>query len=406
MSSPLYISDTVGSIDDRIRLFLDGDEIKISESWNSMDSVMEVPCAWSMRLGWGGVAKDILKRYQKGSAFLLYVGSALQMTGRLDALRADQPAGGALALELSGRDAMAPLNDTHIVSQQSFNDLTYFGLVSKAIAACPGIAGTSIEFSNAANRQIKAGTKISEVAPLRTAEQVLQEEAGSPTGGSVTGGQTKTVQAKVGESWLRFLRRYLDRAGLFLWAASDGTFVLSEPNGKQPPVYRIVRQRGEPTKTGDVVGMAFQDDVTHRHSEAVIFGRGAGRKHGPVKAKGSFSDQEMIDLGYEQPIAFKDANTHSDAEAAFFARRKLAEERRAGYRLEYTIAGLRLPLSDGSGSWAVVTPDTTVQVDDLELGISSTFYIDSVRRTRSPATLSTIRLMRLGDLVFGSDETE
>lgn len=397
-----YLSDTVGGLDDHIRLVIRGDEIKISESWTVTESVMEVPCAWSVRLGWGGVARDIISRYKKGDPFELYIGDDLQMTGRLDAIRASQEPGGALTLELGGRDSIAPLVTTSVTAQQSFKDLTYFDLVRRAVDACPAIAGRPIEFSNAANRQIKAGVKVLEVAAVRTAEQVLQEGVGF-----VTGTVTQELQAKVSESWIHFLRRYLDRAGLFLWSAADGTFILSEPNGKQSATYRLVRQRGDPTKTGDVIAVSYQDDAARRHSEAVVYGRGGGRKSGPVKAKGSFVDQEMVDLGFDQPIAFKDANVHTDQEAAFFARRKLAEERREGWRLEYTIAGLRLPTVAGpQGTWGVVTPDTVVNVNDLELGIAGDFYVDSVQRARSPQTTAKIRLMRLGDLIFGSDETE
>lgn len=397
----LYISDTIGSRDDRIRLILNGDEILIAESWDHVDGIMEQPTAWSMRLGWGDIAAAILRKYKKGQTFQIYVGDALQGTGRIDKLGASQPPGEAATVTIGGRDMLARLHDAGVIAQQSFKDVTYLELVTRALEAV-GFKSPKIAASNAANRQVKAGVPVTQVAAPRTVDQVLQEGVGF-----VTGVVTQELQAKVSETWHQFIRRYLDRAGLFLWCAADGTFVLSEPNGKQAPLYQIIRRRGDPNKQANVLGMDFEDDATQRHTEAIIYGRGGGKRHGPAKAKGSFSDDEMLALGYDQPIAFKDANVHNDQEAAFFARRKLAEERRSGYRLIYTLSGLRLPTLASSGTaWAVVTPDTVVSVDDEELGIKGDFYIESVRRQRSPQTTTTVRLMRLIDLVFGSDEND
>ena len=70
--------------------------------------------------------------------------------------------------------------------------------------------------------------------------------------------------------------------------------------------------------------------------------------------------------------------------------------------LSYTLAGHTTPRIGGRDRvvWAV---DTVVEVDDQELGIAGTFWIEAVEFSRGPETNTTITLMRPGDLVFGGE---
>jgi hypothetical protein len=57
------------------------------------------------------------------------------------------------------------------------------------------------------------------------------------------------------------------------------------------------------------------------------------------------------------------------------------------------------------GGRAVWAPDTIVEVNDELLGITGTFWVAQVTHMRNPKSTSLIELMRLGDLVFGTDES-
>lgn len=409
--APTFVSDEIGADADSVFIVLGGDKIVINTGWQHTESILAQPSVWTLRMGWGRVAAEILAKYPKRTPFELYVGGVLQGTGRTDRPGAEQSPGGATEVTMSGRDALAPMHDTYVhaslpVSVGKYPDLVWFALQKCGLAPKGPIDPKILASDNAANRDIKAGVPIRAIAPHQTVQQILDDfgEVG-PNAGTVH----SVPQCKVGETWLRFVRRHIDRAGLFLWAAADGTFVLAAPDANQPPSYSIVRGTGEARPGGNVVACSFSDDGTHRHTEAIVYGKGGGKAVGRLKAKGSFVDQEMIDAGYtNQPIVFRDVHTKSNVEAALFARRKLAEERRAGYRLEYTISGLTLPyLPTGGANRAVVTVDTVVSVDDRELGIQGDFYVETVTRSRSPQTTAKIRLMRTQDLLFGGvSETE
>jgi prophage tail gpP-like protein len=402
-----YVSDTTGDINDRVRLVLDGSEVLIAESWDTVDSVLSQPSAWSLELGQGNVVSELLKKYPPHTPYELFIGNAQQFTGRIDARGAAQPPGGGTTVRFRGRDALAPLESSDIKAELSIEDPTYPRIVWKALQAV-GIARMDdpeppppdgnpenlLKYTNVANRSVKAGVKVVEILPVVTVTEFLAGKLG--IGGESTG----QCRGKVGTTWHSFIRHYLDRAGLFLWAAADGTFVLSAPNINQKPVYEIVRRRN--VDFSNVVGMSFDDDTAHRHSDYTIYSHGGGKKHGASKAKGSFTDSEMVDYGFDYPGCLKDSFVQSADEAAYLARRKLSEQRRSSWKLTYTVRGSTLPVYKGAnGARAVVTTDTIVHVDDEELGIVDDLYIESVRRRRGPGTTTEIRLMRREDAVFG-----
>lgn len=401
---PQYVSDTTGGIQDRIRLVLGGDEVVIAEAWDVQESVLSQPCAWAIETGWGDVAADLLKRYPPNTPFQLYVADAKQYTGKLDSRGAHQPPGSGTTIRFRGRDALGPLESSDVVAELDIAGATYPRIVWKALQLVglapkeqadpppPNTPGAILQYSNAANRSIKSGVKIAEILPVIVVEEFLAGEL------SIGGESSGQCRAKVGQSWHAFVRHYLDRAGLFLWADADGNFILSAPNVNQKAAYQIVRRRGR--NKSNVVAMSFEDDTSRRHTDYTIYSRGGGKKHGAAKAKGSFVDSEMVDYGFSYPGCIRDSFVQSSAEAAYLARRKLAEERRSGWKLSYVISGNRLQVYGGSET-AIVTTDTIVHVDDEELGLDGDFYVESIRRRRGPQTTTEIHLMRKEDIIFG-----
>lgn len=403
-----YLSDDFG-VADQVRLELGGDTLLIADTWNIRESILSQPAQWTVSGGHGDVAAEMIKKYPKRTPFKLYIGDVLQFQGRTDGPGASQPAGGAMTVRFRGRDGLAPIHDSYVKAVTGINIATYAQLVWYALGAVGIVAPGSaidpnvLQTDNAANRQIKAGVPVTQILPHRTVQQIL-DDAGLV--GPNVGVCHTAPQAKLNETWHQFLRRYLDRAGLMLWAVAGGGFMLSAPDADQAPTYQLLRRTGDPTTGGNIVATDYDDDATHRHSEAIIYGRGGGKILGRVKAKGNFQDDEMVAAGYQQPIVFRDAHVSSSAEASYFARRKIAEERRAGWRLEYTVSGHTLPIVGSTTTRAVITPDTVVQVQDDELGDVATgnFYIEGVERMRGPQTTTRIRLMRTTDLVFGGPD--
>lgn len=419
MSNPVPTSLTqgLGGTDDSVQLRINTQQILNAERWTVHEGILSQPAGFTITVGDGGTASSWLGSFQPGPNYeiQLYVGGALQQSGYLDSVGASQVENGATTVTLKGRDSLAPLQDTYVdgviaANVATYPQLAWFALQKCGLAPSGPIDPNILQTDNSANRNFKCGVPIQVSGPLLTIQQILDGQGlpSNPTAGQVVA----PPQAHLHETWHQFLRRHLDRAGLFFWAANDGSFVLSAPNANQQPTYLLRRKRGV---SGDallanVLSMNFQDDRTHRHSECIVYGKGGGKSFGRVKSRGDFQDQEMIDSGYaHQPVVFRDANCHSTQEAVYFARRKLAQERRAGWTLEYTVSGHTLPLATktsgaGGPQRAVLTPDTVVQVDDEELGIQGNLYLESLERSRGAATTTKIKLMRPQDLVFGPED--
>ena len=378
-----FANTSDGEVDDFIRLSLGGSEVKIAESYDITSSYLSQPSQFSLRLGSADIAADIINAARPNTRFQLQVGKYPQMTGTVDGFDVDSSHSGT-TVAIHGRDVSAPLHDAYVDAETSFTDATYLALTAKVLKRA-GITA-NVYGDNDSNRQIMTSTTV------RT--------AGKPS----TGGQVShQVHAKLGERWLHFLRRHLDRAGLFITATAEGDFVLSRPNSKQPALARIVRKRGQPSEASNVTRARWRVDTSHRYSEVQIYSRAGGKKFGRGKFLSGFDDPAMAAYGITRPLVLRDKQCTNATEAEFMARRYIAQAGREGVRLEYTLRGHSAPSLISGGGRAVWAIDTMVEVDDDELGIHEPYWVESVHFNRPPTT-TTISLVRVADLVFGADE--
>lgn len=383
--------DVTGDLDDRVSLELNGKDAPILESYEVEKSILTQPARLRARIGWGGVTRDLLDVLPPNLPIRVFIGDVPCFIGALDGWEATDDAG-ATQIDLRARDNLAPLHDAFIEAELAVKNLTYAQLVEKALGETVG--DFTLFFTNESNRTLTAGTTIRQT----TAPTVDPQQA-------VTGPVQRVLQAHIGERWYEYVKRQLDHAGLFLWSAGDGSFILSTPNSSQAPTYRILRRRGQTRNEVNVLRAALRNDTSGRYTEAVIHGRGGGRKFGRSHTQGTFTDDEMLRFGFKRPLVLRDINVTNNEQAAFYARRKLAETRRAGFSLMYTVAGHTIPSAIRTSERAVWIPDTIVNVTDEEYGIEEDFWIERcVYRRSSAGTTTELTLMRPADLVFANPE--
>lgn len=396
------VNAETGEVDDRVRIRLGADDdVRICESYDVRVGVFNQPTQFTIQLGHADIAANLINRWPPNTSFELYIGDVLQQTGKTDG-PACRGAGGT-RVTIKGRDALAPLHDDHIADERTFKDDTYISLAKKQLEAV-GLGGTPIRGSNLANRQIRSGVKLVELSTGRTGDQIVTQAAAPPGSKGESTLIHQQIQARLNERRYEFLLRYLQLAGLFFWAAADGTFVLSGPNGSQKPMGSIIRHVGQSRLETNVVDHDFSNDTTHRFSEYSVYGRGSGGKNGHAKALGTFVDDEMFNWGFTKKKIWRSQNARTKEQAEFLARRMAAEDRRNGWQLKYTMSGHTTPFTGGAR--AVWTPDTIVRVQDEILGIEGYFYISECQYRRSPATTTEITLLRPVDLIFGPTELD
>ena len=386
-------SDALGSGNDAVRLVLAGNDVLKAESYSIHQAFLTQPSEFVITLGDGGLARTLAAKYPPRTAFQLYVGNVLRATGFTDGWELSDGEG-ATEVTIRGRDNLAQLHDAYVTAEVSFTNLTFADLVTKAVTDS-GYKDFQIFYTNEANRKVTSGVNVTQTKAPRDASK---DQASN-------GQVQRALQAKIGERWYGFVSRVLATQGFFLWCAADGSFILSEPNGNQKPVARIVRQRGATRNAVNVERAHLVNDTKNRFTEAIIYARGGGRKFGRQKSKGTFIDDEMIGFGFTRPFVAKDVNVTNADMAAFYARRKLAETRRDGWQLGYTVSGHTIPaLAGGRACWAV---DTIIDVQDDEFGLHESLWVESVtfRRDESGGTSTELAFMRPADLVFATGES-
>jgi prophage tail gpP-like protein len=239
------------------------------------------------------------------------------------------------------------------------------------------------------------------VAEFNAAIKFLRAEAKKlKAGGAGSGPPPKpTVTAKIGERYFDgVLKDELDRAGLFLWQFARA-FVLSVPNVSQAPHARIER-RTNGTNNSPITSWMFNDGTVGRFTSCTIHAKAGKGSSARVHKDGSATDLEMLSYGWIRPLAVEDSKSKTDEQSIALAQRKLAETRRKNWALEYTLSG-HTTIND-AGKRVVWACDTTVEVVDEVLGLTGTFYVESVVHRGGPdGRTTTLRLMRPGDAYFG-----
>jgi len=393
--------DAIGDPTDAVQVLIDGTPITIYEDYDVQMSVLQQPAAFTLRLGWSDVARDLLNLAAPGREFELRVKGVVIQSGRIDGRRLRSGESGTF-VEVKGRDWMAALYDSFVKEERSFADATYEKLTRTVLDLC-GLKEPrhGLLVSDLARTKAIAGFQTIKVVNEETIKEI-------ETGAAVTT-QTKvvnkTLKAKLGERWYDWLQRQFKLKGLFLWCTGEGNFVLSEPEWDQEPAFTILRARGTDPghEYSTVLDVDWNDDTTHRHSRVTVHGRGGGGAAGRAKVKGVHDDADMLERGIVKELVVHDEDCKTPEQCAFVARRTSAEERRAGWTLEYTLSGHTVPSIKGGGD-AIWGPNLVARVSDDEIPLDGTFWIERVGFSRKPHTTTNITLMRPGDLVFGSPE--
>lgn len=393
---------------DAVQITFGGNLTKTFTSYTVRKSILTQPSQFNVRLGYGEIkrflgntaksnsVKDIIAAVPPNTPFQLFVNNAIQQTGFTDGYDAS---GFATELEIHGRDNLKFIHDAYLRADISFKNDTYTALTKKVFEQL-GIT-ERLASSDQANLKLTTGVNINNFVAPATEDQIepLTDQPGNVV-------VKRSIVAKLGETYFHFLQRQYRRAGIFLWAGGDGSYILSEPTTQQSPSYRIVRQRGSFRNAVNATSARHKNDTTRRYTSAQVYGRGGGRKFGRAKAFATFVDDEMINLlgGDVKPITYRDVNVYTHAQGEFYARRKLAEFNRSAWNLEYTVSGHTAPniITGLTSTWC---PNTLVEVIDDEYGLKDIYYLEQVEFTRPP-TQTKLTLMRLKDLVFASDEGE
>ncbi len=378
--------------DDRVSITLAGGETHHFEEYSVRQSVLAQPSTFSLRLSAANGTAKLIKQLPRGTSFTLNIAGQPQFTGETDGIEASGRAG-ETSVTVFGRSPIGRLVDTDIPAERSFTNVTYEQLVTAAMEDV-GLGDRLLFTTNEATRKIRSGHNVKTIREPKVPEGVI----------GLNRGATHIVHARLGERWFTFLQRHLTKGGIFLFDDARGDLVIAAPNRYQVPSYVFVRQRGQARNVVNVESAHFRDDATRRFAECVVYARAPGGRSGRIKATGRYIDLDMVEAGFVKRRVFRDVNVTTPDEAAYYARRMVAEHNRSGWRLRYTLSGHVAP-TNARGGRAVVVPDTMATVNDDELGIHEDLYLETVEYT-SPPRQTHVTFMRPADMVFGDKDDD
>lgn len=435
-------------MDDVIELVLNGETIWIAKEYDISIAYLLVPNQFSIVIGSGTTAVDLMRRYPPGTKFAIKINGIVQFMGRLDG--PERPSGEATEIRFTGRDRLAQLVDDHIEHDKSFTNATFADLTKAAITGAQ-IPTFDLRYDAAAHRKAVVGTPIVQKDTVK--KKVLLDlnqlygidTSGfppgtnlnyvpmDPTGVDPTTGQTvtfhevevedvvtritgykteKPIEWKAGTAWYSALNTELARAGLFLRAGVDpqgqdeNIFLLSEPSAAQQPLFGLVSTR-EPKPADNVINVGpptISAVTTGRHATYVVRGRTGGGKDGRKQIEGRFTDEEMVGWGFDKRRVRVDNDVQTTAQANYLARRDCAMARRVNRTFTYTMMGRHTgPMLANPSKRAILAPDICVSLKDDENGLEGVFWVERVRHraTANGGTFTDITLMVPEDLVFG-----
>lgn len=358
---------SIGEGNEAVDLTIGGEKLSIWQSYEIRSSVLTQPGSFVLKMGAAATAASIIRKAEPNTKFQLTVDGQTLFVGRLDGPSSTNSSG--TEVTIRGRDLLAPLHDDFVTADRTFTGITPKQLVRAALDEV-GLADV----------------------PLSTRSNARADKPLSNPG-----------SVKAGGRWYDYIKKQLDRVGLFLWSDIYGEFILSEPDSAQAPAYRCVRGTDGVTRPeGNIELHNYDNDVAKRFARYFIHGKGGIPKSGLERGHGSWIDEEMTAYGYRKAKVIKDTHCKSIADAEHMARRIAAETNRSAWKLQYTVTGHTTQSASGNGR-RVWLPDTMVEVDDQELGIAGNFYLESCTYQRSPATSTTLTLMRPEHMIFATD---
>ncbi len=169
------MTDTYRDGDDRVQIRLGDDELHICTAYEVRSGIFDQPSTFSVQIGNGKVARDLLRRYPPMTPFQLVVGDAPQFSGYTEGREASGTASSGTVVHIHGRSVLAGLL-SDVATEKTFTANTHRQMVENAIGSLGlrrpfgGGALVSVLSSNMANTEARTA------AILRSQQQALAIE--------------------------------------------------------------------------------------------------------------------------------------------------------------------------------------------------------------------------------------
>lgn len=306
-----------------------------------------------------------------------YVKDRLQGTGFIDSVEVSAGSSGS-TVTVSGRDVLKPLLKAHIHPDILVKGKTVEDLVLAVVEKyyLPGSVPTVFN-DNRANKLLVG------VEGAGQARATIKE-------------QIEYCQAHPQEVAFNFVARNLRRFGLWMWAAADGSLVVSGPTYDQPASYEIIRSRSG-VGTPHVIGSRYKIDRSSVPSSIRVRGKSTAKEFEKETVTDSVIDSEFRGRHFIEPMYIVHDQAESKKEAAAFARQEMSDAKRNSEVYECEVVGHTNPATGN-----VYAIDTIAVVQDQFCGIDQEMYLVAREFSQSPSrgTITNLRFVPKNTIQF------
>ncbi|MFP7326960.1 phage baseplate assembly protein [Serratia marcescens] len=289
-----------------------------------VDSDLQTPAdGWSFSVG--NVSDTLPEEVQAGARAELRTGDDVIMTGQVDEI-VDDIGRGQHTLALYGRDASAVLVD----------------------CSAPIFTARDMSLQEVIAQIVK---------PLGVTAIRIQAEKPLPS---------KKASIDPGDTAWDALKKAAEASGLWPWVTADGTLVIGGPDYSTPAVDTLVlRKDGQ---GNNLLRLSVTHNVSARYSEVTVLAQG----HGTANADGKHDRRCTVrdtSVPFYRPRIEVVADTDSDEEVQFRARKLMADARLQGFLMTAVVKGLR------TAAGQLWEPGQRVQVKSEKHGIDDIYFV-------------------------------
>jgi prophage tail gpP-like protein len=343
----------------------------------SIDSDFLTPTdGWSFSFGTEVEWTQVKGLLVPDSKIQITIDGVPQLTGYIDRVRASADDSGGVTIHVEGRDILKQLVKGNIHPDTRIKNRTLQDLVESALKQLYGDNAPTLVTDNDSNRQIITGAKARH--KHKKARKLTSE--------------LQWCQAHANEGAFDFCARNLRRFGLWMWAAADGTVVISSPNYDQPSSYLISRRRGD--TVAEVQSASWSYDKTNVPSHVIIRGRSSQKEFAKKTIGATVKDPTST---VDCPIILLHDQADTNEQAYNYAVQELYRHKQDEIVYECTLTGHRCLHTQ-----LVYNVDTIAHVEDDYLGVSDDFYVArrTFHKSATGGTTTTLKLVPLYSIRF------
>lgn len=351
------------------------------------DSFLD-PCqTLRLKVGVDETRFGLVRRLRRGSQFQVQVNGAPQISGFLDSVSIDSSHGGTM-VEVTGRDILSPVVDSHIDRRLSVPKGTSLRDLAKLVFhdqfALPVIfGGGTVVLGDTDAAAIAARNK----AVGQTVAARPKAKRKKPTD------PMKETRPRPNEGGFQYFSRFAHRVGYHAWAQPDGQgVVLGAPCYDQDAIGELVNLRGGDGGGNTIERSSFRSDNTAVPSHVYVYGKSSkpGDKSVPI----GYAVNE--NAPYFKPFYVTDDESDDKDHADAYARFLLGKALRQAAVYQVTVRGFSDPRTG-----AVYNVDTVLNVTDEVCGVEGPMWVERrVFRKSRAGTFTDLTLIPADSLLL------